>query len=104
MRKALALSVIITILAVIAYFTKPSEEACVAKAKDEFVERKIVYTAATMPEGIDPKVFVETSEKSFLQSLQIEDKFLYNAIYQVNGNAKKKIGWAAFGWINVDVK
>ena len=103
MRKALALSIIVSILALAGYFTKPSEEACFQKATEEF-RKKISYTVEAAPKEIDKNIFAQTLEKSFLQKLQVADKFLYRAIYQRGVNGTNRIGWAAFGWVNVNVK
>lgn len=104
MRKALVLSIILTVLAVIAYFTKPTEEACLNKAKDEFEEKKLVNTGQTLPKGINPEVFKETAEKGFLESLQVTDRVVLREIFQQNGSDKKRIGWGAFGFIAVDIE
>jgi hypothetical protein len=104
MRKALALSIILTVLAVIAYFTKPTETLCIQEAKEEFTQKKLSYTTETLPAGVDKKVFSETLEKSFLQSLQVEDHFVYRTIYQTGETTKTKIGWGAFGLVSVDIQ
>lgn len=103
MRKALALSIIITVLGVAAYFFKPSEKKCVQKAQEEF-RKKISYTIESSPKGIDKNLFAVALEKNFLQELEVKDKFLYRDIYQNTGGIKKKLGWAALGWIAVDLK
>lgn len=104
MRKAFTISVIVTILAVVAYLTKPSEAQCRNKAKEAFIEKKLSGTMATLPSGIDRTVFSATLEKSFMQGLRVEDKFLYRSIYQATNTAKTSIGWGAFGWINVAIE
>jgi hypothetical protein len=103
MRKALSLSIIVSVLALVAYFTKPTEEACFKKATEEFRE-KIFYTVESAPKEIEKSVFMRTLEKSFLQKIQVADKFLYREIYQRGVNGREKIGWAALGWVNVNVK
>lgn len=103
MRKALALSIIITVLGVTAYFFKPSEKECIQKAKEKF-RNKISYAIETSPKTIDKNLFAQTLEKNFLQGLEIRDKFLYRNIYQNAGGVKNKIGWAALGWVSVDLK
>lgn len=103
MRKALALSIIVSILAVTAYFTKPTEEACFKKATEEY-RKKISYTVDAAPKEVEKNIFAQTLEKSFLQKLQVADKFLYRTIYQRGVNGTNRIGWAAFGWISVNVK
>jgi ABC-type nickel/cobalt efflux system permease component RcnA len=52
MRKALALSLIVTVLGVAAYIFKPSEKQCVQKTQEEF-RKKISYTVEVLPKGID---------------------------------------------------
>ena len=103
MRKALALSLIITVLAVVAYFTKPSEEACITKARQEFEEKKLAYAGQTLPKGVNIDIFKETAAKNFLESLKVTDQVVLKAIYQQTGSSKKRIGWGAFGFVSVDV-
>ena len=103
MRKALALSIIVSILAVAAYFSKPSEEACVKKASEKF-RSKISYTIESAPKEVDKNLFAEALEKSFLEKLEVSDQFLYRKIYERAGSTTKKIGWAAFGLVQVDLK
>jgi len=103
MRKALALSFIVTILGLIAYLLKPSEEACVKKARDEY-QKKIVYTVDIAPKELDKTIFAKLLEKNFLQKLEVADKFLYRDIYQKKAGVKDKIGWAAFGFVQVTIK
>ena len=81
MRKALALSFIVTVLAIAAYFFKPSEEACIKKARQEF-RKSTSYTVDSAPTEIDKNVFAQLLEKNFLQGLEIDDKVLYRNIYQ----------------------
>jgi hypothetical protein len=104
MRKALALSVIVTVLAVVSYMAKPSEAACLAEIKKEFQTVKLDYTLETLPSGIDRDVFAQTAEKAFLETVEIKDQFVYRAIYQGNGDNHRRIGWGAFGVVRVDVK
>ena len=103
MRKALALSIIVSVLAVAAYFFKPSEEACVKKAREKF-RSKISYTIESAPKEVDKNLFAETLEKNFLEKLEVSDQFLYRNIYERKGSETKKIGWAAFGLVQVDLK
>lgn len=103
MRKALTLSIIITIIGVALYFFKPSEEECIKKAQEEFQD-KITYAIEASPKEIDKNLMAETLEKNFLESLEVKDKFLFRDIYQTTGGKKSKIGWAAFGWVNVALK
>ena len=104
MRKALALALILTVLGGIAYFTKPSEEACIKKAKEEFEQSKLAYSCQTLPAGVNPEVFKETAEKSFLESLWVDDRFFLREISESSGSGKKKIGWAAFGYVSISIK
>jgi hypothetical protein len=103
MRKAFSVSIIVSILALGAYFSKPSESKCLNNAKEEF-RNKISYTVDAAPKSIDKTLFAETLEKNFLQGLEISDKYLYREIIQNSGSRKNKIGWGAFGWVNVDIK
>lgn len=103
MKKALYVSIAVCVLAVAAYFTKPSEKACIDKATKEF-RTKISYTVASAPKEVEKNLFAETLEKSFLQKLKVADKFLYRDIYQETTTGKNSIGWAAFGSVNVEIK
>lgn len=103
MRKALTLAFIVTILGIAAYLFKPSEEACIKKARQEF-QKSTSYTIDSAPKEIDKNVFAQLLEKNFLQGLQVDDKVLYRNIYQKKGGKKEKIGWGAFGYVSVDIK
>jgi hypothetical protein len=103
MRKALSVSIIVSVLALAAYFSKPSESKCIKKATEEF-RSKIFYTVEAAPKSVDKTLFAETLEKSFMKGLEISDKYLYREIIQNSGNRKNKIGWGAFGWVNVEIK
>lgn len=104
MRKALSLAIIVTVLGVFAYFTKPSKDACISKAREEFRNKQLGYTLQNLPAGVNREVFQKLAEKAFLLSIQVEDKFFYRAIYQVdNKKNKKSIGWGAFSWVSVDL-
>lgn len=101
MRKAIALAFIATCLAVMAYMMKPSDEACLTKAREEFRADKL--PTVTTPQKVNVQLLAETLETNFMESLTIEDKFLYKEIYLDKGT-KVKIGWGAFGWVNVDIQ
>jgi hypothetical protein len=103
MRKALSLSFIVCIIALAAFLSKPTEEACIKKATEKFRSR-ISYTVEKAPKEIDKNLFAETLEKKFLQELEVADKFLYRDIYQNVKTTKNKIGWAAFGFVQVNLK
>src|SRR5215216_6471307 len=103
MRKALTLSLIVTVLGLAAYILKPSEKECIQKARQEF-RKKITYTIQASPKEVDKNLFALALEKNFLQELEVKDKFLYRDIYRTTGEQKIKIGWAVLGWINVDIK
>lgn len=102
MRKALALSILVTILAFTAYLLKPSEEACVNKALEAYKQR-ISYTVDSAPKELNKAVFAKLLEKNFLQKLVVADKFLYKEIYQKKAGVRNKIGWAAFGLVQVTI-
>jgi len=103
MKKALTLSIIVSLFAIAAYLFKPSQKDCISKASQEF-RNKIAYTIEMTPAGVDKSLLAQTLEKNFLQELQVVDHFLYRNIFQNSGSRKNKIGWAAFGWINVEIK
>ena len=91
------------VVGLIAYLLKPSEEACVKKARDEY-QKKIAYTVDIAPKELDKTIFAKLLEKNFLQKLEVADKFLYRDIYQKKAGVKDKIGWAAFGFVQVTIK
>jgi hypothetical protein len=101
MRKAFALALIATSLAIMAHLTKPSDEACFTKAKEEFKEKKLPNVST--PQKVNTQLLAEALETNFMESLVIEDRVLYKEIYLDKGT-KTKIGWGAFGWVNVDLK
>ncbi len=101
MRKAFALAIIATVLAITAYLTKPSDEVCLTKAIEEYKETKL--PTVSTPQKVNTQLLAEALEKSFQSSLVIKDRFLYKEIYQEKGT-KTRIGWGAFGWVNVDIK
>ena len=101
MRKAFSLAIIATILAIMAYLTKPSDETCIAKAIKEYKETK--FPMVSTPQKINTRLLTETLQKNFISSLVIEDRLLYKEIYQVKGS-KTRIGWGVFGWVTVDLK
>jgi hypothetical protein len=101
MRKPIALALIATILAVSAYLTKPSEEKCRDEAAKDFAQ-KAETTAQALPPGINADVWQQAAEKAFMESIRIEDRFLYRSIYRQSGPQKKHIGWAALGKVQVN--
>ena len=103
MRKAFSLAVIVTVLGVLAYFTKPSKDACIIKARDEFRNKQLAYTLQNLPSDVNRDVFGKLAEKAFLQSIQVDDKLFYKTIYQLDSKNKKSIGWGLFGWVSVDL-
>ncbi|MEI6947723.1 hypothetical protein V9K67_11060 [Paraflavisolibacter sp. H34] len=101
MRKPIALALIATVLAVVAYVTKPSEEKCREEAAKDFAQ-KAATTADALPPNINPGVWQQAAEKAFMESVQVEDHFLFRSIYRQSGPEKKRIGWAALGKVQVD--
>jgi hypothetical protein len=101
MRKAFALAIIVTVLAIVAYLTKPSDEECIEKARDEYKASK--FPTISGPQKINTQLLAETLEKNFTERLVIEDKLFYKEIYLLQ-EPKIEIGWGAFGFVNVDVK
>lgn len=101
MRKAIALAFIATCLAIMAYMMKPTDEVCLTKAREEFRENKLPTLTTT--QEVNRQLLTETLEANFMESLKIEDKFLYKDIYLDKGT-RMKIGWGAFGWVNVEIK
>ncbi len=104
MKKVFTTSVLFTFLAVVAYFSKPSEEKCLEESKEIFKKGKLSYTVQTLPAKVNTEIFTETAVTSFIKSLEIKDRFLYRDVYQTKINKKTKIGWAAFGWVTIDLK
>jgi hypothetical protein len=64
MRKALALSIIITVLGVTAYFLNLLKKNAIQKAKEKFRD-KISYSIGASPKTIDKNLFAQTLEKNF---------------------------------------
>jgi hypothetical protein len=104
MKKALATSLIFTFLMVLAYVTKPSKEKCLREAMETYRLTKLDRIASNLPSSINTDLFQETAEKAFSQSLQVNDRFVYREIYQVDNTSKTRIGWGVFGWVKVDLK
>lgn len=103
MRRAAALIVIMLVIVSVAYFTKPTQERCMQEAIVQYQQVLDNITPA-VPDNINKDVFKATMEKSFEESLDVEDKIVYQAIYEQKGTTKKMIGWGAFGKVSVDVK
>ena len=103
MRRAFALVIITIVIIGVAYVTKPSEEACLREARMQY-EKTVNGLAQTLPATVNKEVFSETLEKAFEQSLEVEDKLVYQAIYQQKGGSKKRIGWGAFGKVSVEIE
>ncbi|MCU7547735.1 hypothetical protein OCK74_01355 [Chitinophagaceae bacterium LB-8] len=101
MRKALALALIATSLAIMAHLTMPSNEACLNKARKEFKENKL--PTVTTAQKVNTQLLAETLETNFMESLVIEDRFLYKEIFLDKGT-RTSIGWGAFGWVNINLK
>ena len=101
MRKAFALAIIATVLAIVAYLTKPSDETCIKKAGNEYKTSKVPVVSE--PQKINTQLLAETLEQNFMESLFIEDKLLFKEIY-LHQNPKIKIGWGAFGIVHVDAQ
>jgi hypothetical protein len=104
MRKAVTLSLLLTALAVLSYFTKPSDEACMVEAIQSFREKKLAYTAETLPPNIDKVVFKQVVEQKFVESIKVVDRFVYKEILQVGGEKSDRIGWGAFGRVTIQLK
>ena len=104
MKKALTVSLIFTFLAIVAYLSKPSEAKCLSEAKQTYEKEKLSYTTQALPANINPEVLRQAAEKAFVETLEINDRFLYRDILQTKGDTKTKIGWAAFGWVQVAFK
>jgi len=104
MKKALATSIIFTFLMVLAYLTKPSKEKCLQEAMETYRLKKLDYAAKTLPSNIKTGLFQETAEKAFLESIGVNDRFIYKDIYQTDNPSKTRIGWGAFGWVKVELR
>jgi hypothetical protein len=102
MRKPLALALILTFIAVSAFITKPSDDKCRRAAKQKF-EEKLQATSAGLPQNINKEVWLQTMEKSFEESVVVEDKFVYKTIWQQSNSNKKNIGWGAFNFVQIDL-
>ncbi len=104
MKKAFAVALIFTFLMLLAYLTKPTKEKCLEEAMDTYRLTRLDYATKTLPSNINTDLFQETAEKAFSESLQVEDRFVYMAIYQTANNSKRRIGWGVFDWVKVEIK
>ncbi len=104
MRRSFALLIIMVVIVLIAYVTKPSNETCLTEARKQYKESVINKLSLNLPANINEKLLSETLQKSFEQSLSVQDKVVYKDILQQKGNVKVSIGWGAFGIASVDIK
>lgn len=103
MRRAFSLALIVVILAVTAFLSKPSEKVCFSEARKAFREN-LDRAEPAIPVSVNRDVFRSIAEKIFQQSLKVEDRFVYKVIYQEKGGDTHQIGWAAFGYVQVEPK
>jgi hypothetical protein len=103
MRKALTVSIIITFVAVVAYISKPTETRCLQEVRKVYKTQGLSYTTQALPPNINPEVLRQTAEKAFMETVEIKDRYLFRDILQLKGNTNTKIGWAAFGWVQVGI-
>lgn len=100
MRRAIALVLIMTVIVLIAYFTKPSEQQCIKEATEQY--QKVVSNAAqTVPGNISKELLQTTMQKAFEESLHVKDNMVYQQIYLQKDEGKSNIGWGAFGIVQV---
>ena len=104
MQRPVALLLIMLVIATMAYFTKPSDNQCIEKAKQEFQNVMLGNVYVANPQRINRSLLNETLTKAFMESLRVQDRFLYKEINRQRGNKKVRIGWGAFGYVSVDVK
>ena len=104
MRKPIALLLIMAVIVAIAYVTKPSDEKCIAEAKNQFRQHMLNGAASALAGKVNPSLFSYTLEKAFAESLVVKDKFLYKEIDQQKANNTVRIGWAAFGTVQVSLQ
>lgn len=103
MRRAIALVLIMTIVVLIAYFTKPSEEQCIKVATQQY-EQVVNNAAQTVPGNISKELLEATMLKAFEESLQVKDYIVYRQLYLQKDEDKNNIGWGAFGIVQVDLE
>ena len=104
MRRSFALLLIMVIVVLSAYVTKPSDEKCITEAKSLYRKNITSKIDQGIPSTINKQLFTETLEKVFAQTLKVQDRIVYKEIYQQRGALKADIGWGAFGIVSVDVK
>ncbi|HEX2536223.1 MAG TPA: hypothetical protein VHK69_20925 [Chitinophagaceae bacterium] len=103
MRRAFTLATILIVIAGFLYFTKPSDEACFAEARAAF-RKDLDRMEAAMPQTVNRDVFRAVSEKIFQQEVRVEDRMLFKVVYQRKGGLDQQVGWAAGGYISVNLK
>lgn len=103
MRRAIALVVIMTVIVLIAHFTKPSKEQCIKEATAQY--QKVVSNAVqTLPGNISKELLQATMQKAFKESLQVKDNIVYQQIYLQKDGERNTIGWGAFGMVQINLK
>lgn len=103
MRRAIALVLIMVVIVLMAYFTKPTEQQCIQEAKGQY--QKVLNNAAqSVPGNISKELLKSTMQKAFEESLQVKDHLVYQEIYLQKDDDKTNIGWGAFGIVQVNLK
>ena len=103
MRRAIALVLIMVVIVLIAYFTKPTEQQCIQEAKGQY--QKVLNNAAqSVPGNISKELLKSTLQKAFEESLHVKDRLVYQEIYLQKDDDQTNIGWGAFGIVQVNLK
>lgn len=88
----------LTIIAVVAYYTKPSDEKCLQQAKVEV--RSQISGDFSKNNSVVNNVLDNVVERA----VRIEDKIFYKSISYAFGGSRRQIGWGAFGMVNIVAK
>ena len=94
MKRLKYILIALAIILLVAFITKPSDETCRQKAVESLRGKTIAKTGEN---DLMQKMIDLATEKG----LYTRDKGLYKTIHFKFGKSDKKIGWAAFGMVNI---
>jgi len=103
MRRAIALALIMVIIVLVAYFTKPTRQQCMDEAVAQY-EKVLDNMVENAPATVSKELFRTTLLKAFEQGLSVKDNMVYQQIYQQKGGVNNTIGWGAFGLVQIHFK
>ncbi len=104
MKRPIALVIIMMVILLTAYFTKPTDVRCFAEAKAQYEKQVLSSLEKNLPPTVDRTLFAITFKNAFAKSLRVQDKIIYKAIYQQKANHLYSIGWGGLGMVNVTIK